>query len=391
MSTVSPPTRDAPPRAGAGALETPMYSRRQSVRRAARLLALAALLCTCAGSPCPAHASPRQDAAGRRQQQQEGPSADSVRQTIALARDGKLDDASFVQARAVGYELIRAARFEEAAALFGALAARRPGDAATLYGAALSAFNAKRAAEAEPFARRAAEVALAAGGAKEGAADALVLLAVVLAVRGDDAGSLAAARQAADLAPRNFDAQFTLGRALYGAGDSAGASRAFRAAVALKPVDARAHFFLATTLERAGADAEALDAYRELARLRPDEAEGHLGLGVLLVKRGGAGVEEGLGELARAIEIKPDLYEARVTLGRALVARGRAAEAVEHLKRAAALAPDNPEPHYQLSLAYKRLGRKAEAAAESEIVRRIHESRRAAGASAPGTRPPPKP
>ncbi|MET0647444.1 MAG: tetratricopeptide repeat protein [Pyrinomonadaceae bacterium] len=390
MSTVSPPTRDAPPQGSAGALETPMYSRRQSVRRAARLLAAAALLCSCAWSR-PAHASPWQDVAGRRQQQQQGPSADSIRQTIARARGGALDDAGFAEARAVGYELIRAARFDEAAALFGALAARRPDDAATLYGAALSAFNAKRAAEAEPFARRAAEVALAAGGAKEGAADALVLLAVVLAVRGDDAGSLVAARQAADLAPRNFDAQFTLGRALYGAGDAAGASRAFRAARTLKPGDARAHFFLATTLERAGADAEALDAYRELARLRPDEAEGHLGLGVLLVKRGGAGVEEGLRELSRAIEIKPDLYEARVTLGRALVARSRAAEAVEHLKRAAALAPDNPEPHYQLSLAYKRLGRREEAAAESEIVRRIHESRRAAGVPGSGAQPPPKP
>jgi Flp pilus assembly protein TadD len=76
------------------------------------------------------------------------------------------------------------------------------------------------------------------------------------------------------------------------------------------------------------------------------------------------------------------LYEARVTLGRALVARGRAAEAVEHLRRAAALAPDNPEPHYQLSLAYRRLGRKEEAAAESVIVRRIHESRRDANANA---------
>jgi Flp pilus assembly protein TadD len=113
-----------------------------------------------------------------------------------------------------------------------------------------------------------------------------------------------------------------------------------------------------------------------LAARRPQAAEGHLGAGVLLVKRGGDSAEEGLRELARALEINPDLYEARVTLGRALVARGRAAEAVAHLTRAAALAPDNPEPQYQLSLAYRRLGRKEEAAAASAAVRRIHESRR---------------
>ena len=86
-------------------------------------------------------------------------------------------------------------------------------------------------------------------------------------------------------------------------------------------------------------------------------------------------------EYQRALEIDPNIYEARIALGRTLVARGRAAEAVEHLRRAAELAPANPEPHYQLSLAYRRLGRGQEAAAESAIVKRIHESRRATGAS----------
>ncbi len=190
-----------------------------------------------------------------------------------------------------------------------------------------------------------------------------------------DAGALKSAREAAALAPESFDAQFTLGRALYGAGDLPSAARAFRAAVALRPEDARALFFLATSLEQSGDDAGALAAYRELATRQPQAAEGHLGLGVILVKRGGAESEEGLKELSRALEINPDLYEARVALGRALVARGRAAEAVEHLRRAAQLAPGNPEPHYQLSIAYRRLGRKEEADAEAEIVRRIHESR----------------
>ncbi|MCA1636241.1 MAG: tetratricopeptide repeat protein [Acidobacteria bacterium] len=72
-----------------------------------------------------------------------------------------------------------------------------------------------------------------------------------------------------------------------------------------------------------------------------------------------------------------DLYEGRVALGRALIRAGRAADAVGHLKRAAELAPQNPEPHYQLAVAYRRLGKKAEAERESAIVRRLHEERRA--------------
>ena len=311
----------------------------------------------------------------------------TVAQLVERVRRGALGADEFAKALAVGHALVAGRRFREAAELFDALVAARPSDRAALYGAALATFNAGRAAEAEPLARRAADAALAEGrgqGRGRDAADALVLLAVVLAVRGDGAGALEASARAAALAPDSFDARLTHGRALYGAGDDAGAAAAFRAAAALRPGDPRPLFFLASALERAGDDAGALAAYRELAAAQPRAAEGHLGLGALLVKRGGAEAEEGVRALARAVEIDPDGYEARVTLGRALVARGRAAEAVEHLRRAAALAPGNPEPHYQLSLAYRRLGRREEAAAESALVKRIHESRRSAA-------PPPRP
>jgi Flp pilus assembly protein TadD len=313
-----------------------------------------------------------------------------VAQLTERARRGALDAEQFANAVAIGHALVADRRFKEATELFDALVRMRPLDRAALYGAALATFNAGRASDAAPLAQRAVEAALAEGrvkGRESEAADALVLLAVVLAVKGDDAGALKAAGRAAELAPSSFDAQLTHGRALYGAGDDAGAARAFRSAVALRPGDPRPLFFLASTLERAGDDAGALAAYRELAAAQPRASEGHLGLGALLVKRGGAEAEEGIKALVRAVEIDPDLYEARVTLGRALVARGRAAEAVEHLQRAAALAPGNPEPHYQLSLAYRRLGRKEEAAAESAVVKRIHESRRTGAAPAPERQP----
>ncbi|HYH86703.1 MAG TPA: tetratricopeptide repeat protein [Pyrinomonadaceae bacterium] len=324
-------------------------------------------------------------------QQTDSASAARVAQVVEQVRGASLTDDAVTSALSLGYRLNGEGRYAEAAELFGALVARRPGDGAALYGAALAAFNLGRTAEAEALARRAVDALLPAGTDARAsglfaraedmrAADALVLLAVALAVRGDNAGALKTVERAARLAPEHFDAQLALGRALYGAGDDAGAARAFRSAVALRPSDARARFFLATALERAGDADGALAAYRELASGQPRVAEGHLGLGVLLTKRGGADAEEGLKELERALALKPDLYEARVTLGRALVSRGRAAEAIEHLRRASELAPENPEPHYQLSLAYRRLGRSEDAAAESAIVKRIHESRRAAGA-----------
>jgi tetratricopeptide (TPR) repeat protein len=119
-----------------------------------------------------------------------------------------------------------------------------------------------------------------------------------------------------------------------------------------------------------------MSSYRKLIAMRADLFEGHLGLGALLLKQGSVGVEEGEKELNRALEINPDLYEARVALGRSLIARGQPSQAITHLQRAAELAPQNPEPHYQLSLAYRRLGRGDAAAQEAAIVKRINESRR---------------
>jgi len=359
----------------------PRPKRRRLRRKGRRLLPHAAALVALLLVALLLH-SPVTPVAAR---QTQGIPAARVAQVLERARNSAaLDDAAYNESLSIGYALIEEARYAEAAAIFDALIQRRPRDFAALYGDALATFNAGRAAEALALAQRAADISLRDTHNVEAnirASNALVLLAVIEAVRGDNVSALKSVRRAVELAPENFDAQLALGRALYGAGNDAEAVRAFRAAVALKPSDARALFFLATTLERAGDTEGALAAYRQLALKQPRAYEGHLGLGVMLMKRGGAETDEGIKELALALEIDPNLYEARVTLGRALLSKGRAQEAVEHLRRAAELAPGNPEPHYQLSLAYRKLGRRQEAAAESEIVERIHESRRKTGAA----------
>ncbi len=323
---------------------------------------------------------------------------ESERLNLVLARvqQSPRDQAVINEARTYGFELARAGRYAAAARIFNAVIAVAPKDAHALYGGALALFNTGRPAAAEPLARAAAAYAEATAtapgvGAGDGVrletADALVLLGVILAVKGDGAGALTSVRKAVMLAPQNFDAQFALGRALYGTGDPAAAANAFRAAIALRPNDAQARFFFATALEAAQDDEHALFAYRELLVVQPDSAEGHLGVGALLVKQGGAQIAEGINELRRAVELDGALYEARVALGRALVRTGRAAEAIEHLLRAAQLAPQNPEPHYQLALAYRRLGRTADAANESAVVKQLHAAHR--GAPTEPIAPPP--
>lgn len=310
-----------------------------------------------------------------------------VEAMIARVEDAPASAPASADAISLGQRLLIERRYPQAAQLFAALLRKWPRQPVALYGAALSAFNLGRAAEAEPLVRAAADIYTGGlgdnGNAKplsaeqrQRGADALVLLAVVLGSRGADTEALQTVQRAVALSPEHFDAQFTLGRALYGVGDSDGSVKAFRAALKLRPADARALFFLATALEAAGEVDEALTAYRELVRRQPDAAEGHLGLGVLLIKRGGGETEKGIEELRTAVRLDPNQYEAQVTLGRALLMQKLPAESVEHLRRAAELAPANPEPHYQLALAYRRLGQNDKAVEETAIVKRIHESRR---------------
>jgi Flp pilus assembly protein TadD len=320
------------------------------------------------------------------------PSADRLetKQLIALVQEVRANPANagkVAEARAVGFELLRARRYAEAVEVFDAVVDNHPGDGLSLYGGAVALFNLRRLEEAERVARDAVRVAITAtakptgnlsGGeqAKNQAAEALTLLGVILAVKGDSAGALSAVTKAAALAPKNFDAQLALGRALFGIGNPAGAANVFRTAVALRPQETTARFFLATALETAGDYDNALTEYRALLVINSKSAEGHLGLGVLLVKLGGEKTKEGIESLARAIALNGNLYEARITIGRALIQQGRAAEAVEHLRRAVELAPKNPEPHYQLALAYRRLGKTQEAAEEEAIIQKLHAERR---------------
>jgi len=311
------------------------------------------------------------------------PSPGEVQQSIALVRSPDVNDEIISRTRLMGQILLRVGRFAEAADLFAALAEKKPADFMIVYGQALATFNSGHAAAAEPLARRAMELILPAARPADPqpettaqAADSLVLLSVILAVQKDDPAALKLLERAVEIAPKHFDAQLSMGRLLFGMGNDNGAIEHFRAAVSLQPENSQAMFFLATTLEHAGDIEGAMTVYRKLANTRPDLYEGHLGLGSLLLKQGGKGVDEGLKELARALEINPNLYEARVALGRSLIARGQPAQAIIHLRRAAELAPQNPEPHYQLSVAYRRLGQADQAAQEAAIVKRINESRR---------------
>jgi tetratricopeptide (TPR) repeat protein len=93
-----------------------------------------------------------------------------------------------------------------------------------------------------------------------------------------------------------------------------------------------------------GGDAAGAEpALREALRLHEKNAEGHYNLGVALLSTAGADrperLEEGLKESRRALELSPDLVQARVNASNALLVLGRPAEAETEARAALAAAP----------------------------------------------------
>lgn len=273
---------------------------------------------------------------------------------------------------------LRAGRWPEAERLFDTISEIANEDPLSLYGSALAKFNVGKVAEADSRVS-AAILELEADGSGNGLlADCLVLSALVSARSGKNFEAVPKLRRAVELVPDHFDAVFSLARALFGDGDLRNAAFYFRKAVDLRPGDLQARFFLATSLEDLGETGAALKEYRSIVAADPENVNGNLGLGVLLIKTEGDRSAEGLNSLRKVIELNGRNYEARITLGKALIGRKQLEEAIEHLKVAAELAPGNPEPFYQLALAYRRTGNKAESERSMEKVRAIHQARRGA-------------
>lgn len=289
---------------------------------------------------------------------------------------------NLVAARKTGFALLGENKFEQSELVFSEILTKFPTDGLSLYGRAIGLFNLKQYGEAETAAAKANEV-FEKQKNNHALADVLVLSAVIFAVNGKNSAAIEKLKKAVALVPTHFDANLSLGRAFFGNGDLAASIAAFRTALKQQPQNVKANFFLATALERNGDTADALNIYRELIKIAPNLAEGYLGLGVLLVKNDGADSSEGLENLQKAVKINPNLYEAQVTLGKTLLQQNKTEQALIYLQKAVELLPGNPEPHYQLLQAFRKLGKKSKADAEQAIIKKIHENHRGSSSTPP--------
>jgi len=186
-------------------------------------------------------------------------------------------------------------------------------------------------------------------------------------------------------------------------------TRASQRLLTAAPGSPQAHQLNAEVLEMQEKPNEAAEEYRKVLALNPRAPGIHYRVGRLLLAgpRGpttlddarrefgeeltidpnNAAAEYELGEMARqarqwdqaiehftrAVRLEPEFTEALIGLGKSLVSAGRAQEAVAPLQDAVRLEPQNPNAHYQLSFAYRRLGREPEAQKELAAYKETHE------------------
>jgi tetratricopeptide (TPR) repeat protein len=147
------------------------------------------------------------------------------------------------------------------------------------------------------------------------------------------------------------------------------AIRKYRDALALDPRRTGIHFRIGRTLlaraRQAGSEAaasgtreEAMKEFEEELRVDPTNANASYELAELHRKAGELDKARPLFE--RSVKHYPDFEDARIGLARVLIAEGRPEQALPHLQKAISSSPDNEVSHYQLSVAYGRLGNAAE-------------------------------
>jgi tetratricopeptide (TPR) repeat protein len=90
--------------------------------------------------------------------------------------------------------------------------------------------------------------------------------------------------------------------------------------------------------------------------------------------------EEALSDIDKALAICPNLTEARVDRGRALIRLNREAEAIRDLQAAAQSSPNESSIHFFLAQAYRKTGRAQEAQSEMQLFNKLEASARTAKA-----------
>jgi len=172
--------------------------------------------------------------------------------------------------------------------------------------------------------------------------------------------------RAAARAPADAEIPYDLGRIYYQQSRHTEAAAQFRKATALDPLAYKAWDNLGLASEALGDVGEARRHYLKALSLvykdHPTYDVVYANFAELLIKLGNA--QRAFDLAAEAAQRNPGERRNVFLAGKALALLGRSDLSVKWFQQAIALDPDYPEPHYQLSQAYRKLGRSEDADGE---------------------------
>jgi len=201
-------------------------------------------------------------------------------------------------------------------------------------------------------------------------ANAWYRLGNLLDDQGNEVEAEARFRQALAIDPNMAEALSGLGLALAAQGRLDEAFRAYARAIAANPESIHAYINWGIGLAGQGRFADAIGKYEQALGVNPDDAIAHHNLGVSLAAIGRS--EEALRQYSRALELNPAFLAARLSLGSELMRMEKAGQAAVILEAGLANGSGAPDLHFQLGMAYERLGRPADAAREFEETLRLN-------------------
>lgn len=158
-----------------------------------------------------------------------------------------------------------------------------------------------------------------------------------------------------------------------------GALIEYKKAVEMAPQKSGTHYLLGNAYWSLRMWDAATEQFRVELTNDPGNCMAQWKIGNILLEQH-ANPEEALADVAKALEICPDLMQARLDRARALMKLDRHAEAVKDLEAAEKSDPAEPSTHFLLAQTYRALGRTQEAQAEMKLFSKLEESARAATA-----------
>lgn len=308
-----------------------------------------------------------------------------------------LCEACFGSAQAAGGEgalsqvetLIAARRYAQAESILRAYIAEHPQAADAVYRLAYVEQREDRPADSLKTYTSAAQL-------QKPTSEQLTAVALDYVLLKDYTDAIRWLRAAVEMDGANGDAWYALGRADFTQSRFAEADAAFRKALAIDPKSQKAAENLGLTLDAENRPEEAERFFREGVTLA-EEGSGmaeaahgpqaqatdewpYLNYANFLLERGRSA--EAIPLLRKAAAMAPDCAQCHEKLGRALVAGADGNEGVAELEKAVALAPGEARFHYELGLAYKQAGMTEKAKAEMATSARLYGSKNAGSGDA---------